>query len=88
MYVDGNFNVAMTSDKKFLISINVVKNNSKNNNDELYPASVEKVIVAKDTNDLINKIKIILKYIKPNKKAMDITETEFEKIFNQITKEE
>lgn len=90
MYIDGGINIGMTNDKHFVISIRVVSNTKKSKNEDTieYPISTEeKVIIAKDTNDLMKKLKIILKHLQPNKGSLDMTEAEFEKTFNQITQE-
>lgn len=90
MYIDGGINIGLTSDKHFVISIRVIKTKNQAKNKEVigeYPLSEEKIIIATDINDLMKKLKIIIKHLQPNKGSLDMTDTEFEKTFNQITKE-
>ena len=89
MYVEGNIQIGMTSDRKFVISLQVVRNrkDKKTSSGAIpeYEGTVEKTLVANNTNDLFSKLKVIMKYMKPSKRSLDLNETEFEKVFNQIT---
>ena len=90
MYIDGNFDVGLTSDGHYIISMRVSKDKKdlkKIKYPDEYDRTVEKTLVATDIKDLLDKIKIIVKAMKPNKRNLDITETEFEKTFNTIVGE-
>ena len=86
MYIDGNFDVGLTSDGHYIISMRVIQDKKKDPMDN-YESTIEKTLVAKDVNDLIDKIKIIVKAMKPDKRNLALTETEFEKTFNTIAGE-
>lgn len=91
MYIDGNFDVGLTSDGHYVISMRVIQDKKKAANKAApmddYERTTEKTLVANDTNDLLDKIKVIVKAMRPDKRNLALTETEFEKTFNTIAGE-
>lgn len=88
MYIDGNFDVGLTSDGHYVVSMRVIQDKKKATNRaepiDDYDRTVEKTLVANDVNDLLDKIKILVKAMRPDKRNLALTETEFEKTFNTI----